>query len=195
MNLVWVVPGAGLLAVVFALLMARDVLRRDPGTPGMQAIGGTILEGAMAFLKRQYSTIGILALVVGGVVGAAVGVLGGELVVKDPVGSIIRISALGVAWRTALAFLAGAFCSAISGYIGMYISVKSNVRCASAAQRGLNEAITVALRGGAVSGFLIVALSLLGVTGMYYAYGGRPELAPHLIVGFGFGASFVALFA
>jgi len=79
----------------------------------------------------------------------------------------------------------------------MYIAVKSNVRCASAAQRNLTEAVSVALRGGAVAGFLITALSLIGVTAIFFAFGGynQPEIAPHLIVGFGFGASFVALFA
>jgi K(+)-stimulated pyrophosphate-energized sodium pump len=91
----------------------------------------------------------------------------------------------------------GAFCSGLAGFIGMYIAVKSNVRCAAAAQRSLKEAVEVALRGGAVSGFLITALSLIGVTVIFFAYGGNnnPEIAPHLIVGFGFGASFVALFA
>ena len=79
----------------------------------------------------------------------------------------------------------------------MYIAVKSNVRCAAAAQKNLTEAVNVALRGGAVSGFLITALSLIGVTVIFFAFGGAntPELSPHLIVGFGFGASFVALFA
>jgi len=79
----------------------------------------------------------------------------------------------------------------------MYIAVKSNVRCAAAAQKSLSEAVNVALRGGAVSGFLITALSLIGVTVIFFAYGGNsnPQIAPHLIVGFGFGASFVALFA
>jgi K(+)-stimulated pyrophosphate-energized sodium pump len=93
--------------------------------------------------------------------------------------------------------LVGAFCSAISGFIGMYIAVKSNVRCAAGAQKSLTEAVTIALRGGAVSGFLITALSLIGVTAIFFAFGGgsKPEIAPHLIVGFGFGASFVALFA
>ncbi len=192
MALVWVVPVSGVLAVLFALFLARDVLRRDPGTPKMQEIGGMIFEGAMAFLKRQYSTIGILALVTAGVIGGLLGLLASPKELEE-----LQLSRWGLLGYTALAFLAGAFCSAVSGFIGMYVSVKSNVRCASGAQRGLNEAITVALRGGAVSGFLIVALSLLGVAGIFYLYGGasRPDIAPHLIVGFGFGASFVALFA
>jgi len=192
MGLVWVVPVSGVLAVLFALFLARDVLRRDPGTPKMQEIGGMIFEGAMAFLKRQYSTIGLLALVTAGIIGGLLGLLASPEELAE-----LQLSRWGLLGYTALAFLAGAFCSAVSGFIGMYVSVKSNVRCASGAQRGLNEAITVALRGGAVSGFLIVALSLLGVAGIFYLYGGqgRPDIAPHLIVGFGFGASFVALFA
>ena len=97
----------------------------------MQDIGGRILEGAVAFLKRQYRTIGILALFTAVVVGALVGGLGGEKGLEAD-----GISAWGIAWRTGIAFLAGAFCSAISGLIGMYISVKSNVRCAAAAARG-----------------------------------------------------------
>ena len=98
---------------------------------------------------------------------------------------------------TAVAFFVGALCSMASGVIGMYISVKSNVRTAAAARHSLVEAVQVAMRGGAVSGFLVVALSLLGVWGIFVAYGGftNPAVAPFLIVGFGFGASFVALFA
>ncbi|MBI4332968.1 MAG: sodium-translocating pyrophosphatase [Chloroflexi bacterium] len=192
MGIIWLVPvAAGLIAIIFALLMVRDVLNRDPGSEKMQEIGGIILEGAMAFLKRQYSTIAMLSLGVAVVVAALVGLLRGAEGIPD-------MTPWGIAWRTGVAFLAGAFCSSISGFIGMYISVKSNVRCAAAAQKGgLKEAIAVALRGGSVSGFLIVALSLLGVTVMFYAFGGatRPDIAPFLIVGFGFGASFVALFA
>ncbi|UCG82759.1 MAG: sodium-translocating pyrophosphatase [Dehalococcoidia bacterium] len=192
MGLIYLVPAAGVFALIFAILLIRDILRRDTGTPEMQQIGDMIMEGALAFLRRQYTTIGIIALFTAVIVGALVGTLDGEVGLEEG-----GIDALGIAWRTGLAFLVGAFCSAVSGYIGMYISVKSNVRCAAAARQSLNGAITVALRGGAVSGFLIVALSLIGVAIMYYAYGGHnnPNIAPHTIVGFGFGASFVALFA
>ena len=104
---------------------------------------------------------------------------------------------IDLGWRTGVAFLVGAACSMASGIIGMYISVKANVRTAAAARRSLVEAVQVAMRGGAVSGFLVVALSLLGVYGIFVAFDGfgRPDQAPFLIVGFGFGASFVALFA
>ena len=99
--------------------------------------------------------------------------------------------------RTGIAFLVGAACSMASGIIGMCISVQANLRTAAAAQHSLVRAVQVAMRGGAVSGFLVVALSLLGVFGIFVAFGGftNPEQAPFLIVGFGFGASFVALFA
>jgi K(+)-stimulated pyrophosphate-energized sodium pump len=156
----------------------------------MEEIGGMIFEGAWAFLKRQYSTIGWLSIIVAVAVGALVGLLGGHRGIEG-------ITALGIGWRTGVAFMAGALCSAVSGFVGMIIAVKANARCASASQHSLKEAVDVALRGGAVPGFLIVALSLLGVTAIYFAYGGAntPQIAPHLIVGFGFGASFVALFA
>jgi K(+)-stimulated pyrophosphate-energized sodium pump len=182
MNIFWIVPISGILAVLFAIFLARDVLKKDPGNKKMQEIGGMIFEGAMAFLKRQYRTIAFLAVITSLLIGFAIGYFA---------------KSFDIGFKTSLAFLLGAFCSAISGFIGMFISVKSNLRCASAAQRGLKEAITISLRGGAVSGFLIVALSLLGVTAIFYTYGGlnNPAQAPFLIVGFGFGASFVALFA
>jgi K(+)-stimulated pyrophosphate-energized sodium pump len=189
-GIFWVVPAAGIAAIIFAILLARNVLKYSTGTAEMARIGDMIFEGAWAFLKRQYTTIGWLSIVIAIVVGALVALLGGHRGIEG-------ITAFGIGWRTAIAFIAGAFCSAVSGFIGMYIAVKSNVRCASASQRSLREAVNIALRGGAVPGFLIVALSLLGVAIIYFAYGGAdsPNIAPHLIVGFGFGASFVALFA
>jgi K(+)-stimulated pyrophosphate-energized sodium pump len=185
----WVVPAAVVITIIFAILLARSVLRRPTGTPKMKEIGDIIFQGAWAFLKRQYSTIAIYSVAIAIIIGVLVGVLGGT--------EVKGISALGIGWRTGVAFLVGAFCSGLAGFIGMYIAVKSNVRCAAAAQRSLTEAVNVALRGGAVSGFLITALSLIGVTVIFFAYGGasNPSIAPHLIVGFGFGASFVALFA
>jgi K(+)-stimulated pyrophosphate-energized sodium pump len=183
MIIVWL---AGLIAVAFAAYLARDVLSRDRGTPGMQEVADAIFEGAMAFLNRQYRTIWMIAIVAAVLIGIILYALEPD-----------RALALDLGWRTSVSFLVGAACSSLAGFIGMYIAVKSNLRTASAAQRSLQEAITVALRGGAVSGFLVVALSLLGVAVIYYAFGGatNPELAPFLIVGFGFGASFVALFA
>jgi len=187
-GLFWIVPAAGVLTVFFVIWLVRNVLSRDTGTPKMREIGDMIFQGAWAFLKRQYTTIATLSIVLAIIIGILVGVLGGNEA---------GYTGFAVGWRTAVAFLVGALCSGVAGFVGMYIAVKSNVRCASAAQKSLTEAVTVALRGGAVAGFLITALSLIGVTVIFFAFGGasKPEIAPHLIVGFGFGASFVALFA
>ncbi len=204
MDLVWLVPITGVLAVVFALWLARDVLSRDTGTPAMQDIAGMIFEGAMAFLRRQYGTIAILSLVVAVLISVLVASIsegvrtiafdGKTLQYKDIVVAPMREGIL-----TGVSFLLGAFASGVAGYIGMYIAVRANIRTAAAAQNSLKDAITVALRGGAVSGFLVVAMSLVGVSGLFYTYtkvfGISEFIAPFLLVGFGFGASFVALFA
>ena len=195
------IPIAGIAAVLFALYLARDVLSRDTGTPEMQAVAGTIREGADAFVKRQYTTISIFAVVAALVIGVVISLVETPAVADVPelsVGSIPFATPIGIA--TAFAFLVGAICSMLSGIIGMFISVRSNVRTASAARRSLVEAVQVAMRGGAVSGFLVVALSLLGVWGIFTVYqavigGVTVDKAPFVIVGFGVGASFVALFA
>jgi len=191
-GIFWVVLIGGGIGIIFALALIRYILRADSGTAAMQDINAMISEGAWAFIRRQYSTIGVTALVVGAIIGVLLGMLSSPAELE-----MLGVSAFGLGWRTAVAFLAGSLCSCVSGIVGMWIAVKSNVRCSAASHRGLNEAIKIALRGGAVSGFLIVALSLLGVTAIFFAFGGasHPAIAPHLIVGFGFGASMVALFA
>ncbi len=144
----------GLLSVGFAALLAVYVLRKDTGTPAMQKVADAIFKGAMAFLNRQYRTIATLAIFAAILVAVVLALLGqGSSADK-----------WNLAWHTAVAFLIGALCSGLSGYIGMYVAVKSNSRTASAATRSLGEALMVSLRGGAVSGFLVVALSLLGVS-------------------------------
>lgn len=192
MSLVWIVPLSGLLGLAFVAYLAWDVLHRDTGTKEMQDVAATIYEGAVAFIKRQYLTIAVLAIVT----GIVIGVLVGAFETFSETG--IVGTELGV--KTAVAFLVGAAASALSGIIGMYVAVRSNVRVASAARQGVGLALAVALRGGAVSGFLVVGLSLIGVYAMFSAYGGfsgpqAAQNAPFLIVGMGFGASFVALFA
>ena len=189
MSLIWIVPVSGVLALLFVIYLAWDVLRRDTGTPEMQAVAATIYEGAVAFIRRQYLTIAVLAIVTSVVIGILVGAF--------ETFSETGIVGADLGIRTAIAFLVGAAASALSGIIGMFVAVRSNVRTASAARQGVGPALAVALRGGAVSGFLVVGLSLIGVYLMFTAYGGfsRPQDAPFLIVGMGFGASFVALFA
>ncbi len=188
------IPIAGLLAVGFAIYLARDVLSRDTGTKEMMDVSATINEGAVAFIKRQYTTIGLLAIAGSVVIFAIISALETK--------SVADTSHVGVdiGIRTGGAFLIGAACSMACGIIGMLVSVKANVRVASAARRSLVEAVQVAMRGGAVSGFLVVALSLLGVWSIFAINGGlsggdATKDAPFLIVGYGFGASFVALFA
>jgi K(+)-stimulated pyrophosphate-energized sodium pump len=195
-GIFWVVPVACLITVLFAIWLVVTTLKRSQGTTEMKKVGDMIYEGAWAFLKRQYSTIGMISVVVAFVIAIVVGLLHGEkgLTLSDPSSTI---DAVGFAWRTGLAFLVGAICSGAAGFLGMIIAVKSNVRTAAASQKSLNEAVQTAMRGAAVPGFLIVVLSLIGVTIIFFAFGGasHPAIAPHLILGFGFGASFVALFA
>jgi K(+)-stimulated pyrophosphate-energized sodium pump len=191
----WVIPVAGLAAIAFALYLAWDVLQRDKGPQAMQDVADTIREGADAFVKRQYTTIALLALVAAVIIGVVI-----SIVETRDVADVPDLAGAPIGIMTAIAFLVGAACSMASGIIGMFISVRSNVRTAAAARRSLVEAVQVAMRGGAVSGFLVVALSLLGVWGIFTAYEtliGDVTVAeaPFLIVGFGFGASFVALFA
>jgi K(+)-stimulated pyrophosphate-energized sodium pump len=194
-SLQLIILPAGIIAILFALYLARDVLARDTGTEAMQDVAGTIYEGATAFLRRQYTTIGILAVVGAVVIGIVIGIVESAEVADVP-----KLAGLPIGVMTGFAFIVGAACSMASGIIGMLIAVRANVRTASAARRSLVEAVQVAMRGGAVSGFLVVALSLLGVWGIFTAYSTfigdvTPAEAPFLIVGFGFGASFVALFA
>jgi K(+)-stimulated pyrophosphate-energized sodium pump len=184
---------ASVVAILVAIFLVRWILSKDQGNEAMKKVAGAIFKGAQAFLGRQYRTIGILAIVGAIVVGGLLALLSGN---TNAVGDI---TPFGIAWRTAVAFLIGAGCSALSGLVGMNVAVRSNSRVASAASRGLGDALLVGLRGGAVTGFLVIALSLLGVTLVYIIYSAiGPQTVnntPVLIVGFGFGASFVALFA
>ncbi|MEK6983657.1 MAG: sodium-translocating pyrophosphatase [Nanoarchaeota archaeon] len=169
-------------ALLFAGYLTRQILRKDAGTEAMQEIANSIKIGAEAFLKRQYTTIGILSVVLAIIIYVAYAFFG-----KDA----------NLGWRTSVAFLFGAVSSALAGIVGMWISIRTNVRTASAAKKSMNEALIVALRGGAISGIVIVALSLLGVSLIYslFSIGTEPKDVPFLIIGYGFGASFVALFA
>src|SRR4249920_2351149 len=183
------VIGISLLALGVAWLLAREVLAADTGKPEMRAISDAIREGAEAFLSRQYRTIAMLSIV------AAAAIFGFYFVNRD-VANIAEMGQ-GTFWKVTISFLIGAACSAIAGYIGMFVSIRANIRTAAAATRSLNEALQIALRGGAVSGLSVVSMSLLGVGGLFYLFGGMTDYrhVPLQIVGFGFGASFVALFA
>ncbi|MGI8785608.1 MAG: sodium-translocating pyrophosphatase [Acidobacteriota bacterium] len=180
--------GISVLALAVAAMLARTVLAADTGNAQMKEVADAIREGAQAFVKRQYTTIGLLSLGVGLIL---------YLFYQFSSSPNIRDLGEGIALKVAIAFLIGAACSTASGLIGMYISVRANLRTAAAATHSLNGALRMALFGGAVSGLTVVAMSLVGVGGLFYLYGGmeHPTEVPLQIVGFGFGASFVALFA
>ena len=176
-----------------AWYLARWVLKRDTGTAAMQEISNAIKEGAEAFLRRQNTTIGLLAVLLAAVIFVLYAFVRAHHSF-DPVPT-----AMNLAFWTTLSFVLGAACSVFAGYVGMWISIRTNIRTASAARTSLNDALRTALRGGAVSGLLVVSMSLLGVGGLYYLVtkltAVPPAQIPLLIVGYGFGASFVALFA
>lgn len=176
---IYLTVGVSLVALAVAALFAYQVLQADRGTPKMQEVSGAIKEGAEAFIRRQYSTIAMLAVFVAILIFVVYFIAGNT----------------SYAWHTALAFIFGAFLSGLAGIIGMWIAVRANLRSAAAARINAGKAVVLALRGGAVSGLTIVALSLLGVSIIFTAFGGDPLETPFLIVGFGFGASFIALFA
>jgi H(+)-translocating pyrophosphatase len=188
------VIGISILSLVVAILLARYVLAQDQGPQEMQAISNAIKEGAEAFLRRQNTTIIMLAIVLAVVIYILYAFVRSHESF-DPVAT-----SSGLAFWITLSFLLGAACSVFAGYVGMWVSIRANIRVASAARSSLNKALQISLRGGAVSGLFVVAMSLLGVGGLYwlvntFAPGVPKEKIPLLIVGYGFGASFVALFA
>ncbi|MDQ6679286.1 MAG: sodium-translocating pyrophosphatase [Acidobacteriota bacterium] len=171
-----------LLSLAAAGLLAKYVIGQDTGTPEMRKISDAIKEGAEAFMARQNKTILLLSLAV------ALAIYLGYFFLKgDPV----------LARRMTISFIAGALCSTLAGFSGMWVSIRSNIRTASAARTSLNKALQIALRGGAVTGLSVVSLSLLGVSALFFLFDGlnNPTQVPNQIVAFGFGASFVALFA
>jgi K(+)-stimulated pyrophosphate-energized sodium pump len=198
-SLLTLVIGASAIALLFAIFLARWVLARSRGTPEMQKISNAIQQGAEAYLARQYKTIAALSLVVAVLLGVGYGFFRPGTAhdpVQDPQTFALYVTA---------SFLLGALSSGIAGYVGMWVSIRANIRVASAAMTSLNDALQTALRGGAVSGLFTVAMSLLGVGGLFAALsamapsgmesGEWAQRIPFLIVGYGFGASFVALFA
>jgi K(+)-stimulated pyrophosphate-energized sodium pump len=187
-SLVWMILIGGLVGLGFAIYLIRKVMSFDKGTEKMREISDAIKEGAKAFLNTQYKTILIITVVFAVAFAVAIGFA---------VDNYYGLDGWTLGMMTSSAFLMGALFSAVSGYIGMHMAIRANIRCASASRRSYDESLRVAMWGGSVSGFAIVALSLLGVMLIYfiYGYGQDPRLTPLIIVGFGFGASLVALFA
>lgn len=190
--LVFIISG---LAIGFALFLSQNVLKRDTGTPQMQNISDAIKEGAEAFLARQNKTIAGLAVAL-----AALLFILYAFLRQPSEGDPKEIGVIGLAVWTVISFALGATSSVIAGYIGMWVAIRTNIRTATAAVTSLNGALQTALRGGAVAGFFVVTLSLLGIAVLFTLVrnvSGITDISkiPILIAGFGFGASFVALFA
>jgi len=165
-NTAWFGVAGGLAAVAFAIALIFVVLREPTGNDRMREIAGAIQEGANAYLNRQYTVIAIIGAIIAVVIG------------------------LFINWSTASLYVVGAVLSATAGYVGMNIAVRANVRTAEAARGGLNKALQVAFRGGAVTGFMVVGLGLLGVSAAYLVFKNPDDL-----VGLAFGASLVSVFA
>jgi len=185
--------GISVFGLLFAVYLIRNVMRRDTGTARMREISDAIKAGAEAFLRRQYRTIIYLAVAL----AALIYILYAFVRTSNPHDPA---SAAQLALWTTLSFAFGALCSVAAGYMGMWVAIRANIRTAAGATKDMNSALQPALRGGAVSGFFVVAMSLLGVGGLFAlvnASGVTEDITkiPLLIVGYGFGASFVALFA
>lgn len=178
MSLPLLAVGASVLALGWAAALIAGVLSKKSGNEKMQSIATSIQEGAMAYLNRQYKTLAIFTVVIALILGF----------ILPSHGALV-----------ALGFVVGAIFSALAGYIGMGVSVRANVRTAHAAQSSLGKALQVAFRGGAVTGLAVVSLALLGVAGFYWlfttSFGLSASEAPAVLVGFGFGASLISLFA
>ena len=177
MNLVLIAIACGFIAVLYGIFTSGQVLRASPGNAKMQEIAAAIQEGAQAYLNRQYTAIGIVGVVVAVLVGVFLG----------------PISAVG--------FVLGAVLSGATGFIGMNISVRANVRTAEAASKGLQEGLTMAFRAGAITGMLVAGLALLAIAGFFYylvaVAGNQPNdrLVIDALVALAFGASLISIFA
>jgi len=163
----------GVLGVIYAAMTAVWVSKQDAGTAKMQEISNAVKEGAYAFLAREYKTVAIVAVVL-----------------------VILIAAMGLGIWTSIGFLIGTVGSALAGFVGMWVTVRANVRTTQAAHKGLQSALGLAFKGGSVTGVMVVGLGIIGLAGFYFiAKQAAPEMAFHALVGLGFGCSLMSVFA
>ncbi|MGA7037423.1 MAG: sodium/proton-translocating pyrophosphatase, partial [Pseudolabrys sp.] len=177
MTTLWLIVGCGVLAIVYGIWATQSVMSADSGSKRMQEISEAVREGAQAYLKRQYTTIALVGVVVFAIIGFTLG------------------------WLVAVGFAVGAILSGATGFIGMNVSVRANVRVAQAATKSLASGLELAFKSGAITGMLVAGLALLGVT-LYFGFlTGTMHKAPNdrtvidAIVALGFGASLISIFA
>ena len=176
---IWIAIAAAILAIAYGGWSALWIIKQPTGNERMQQIAAAIQEGANAYLRRQYMTIALVGAVLFLIIGFGLG-----------------------SWKTATGFAIGATLSGLAGFIGMFISVRANVRTAQAATQGLNAALNVSFRGGAITGMLVVGLGLLGVAGYFmYVVGSTGASQESLnaalgpMIGLAFGGSLISIFA
>ena len=171
----WIALSASVVAIICGVVFSLQIIKESDGNDRMREIAGAIQEGAQAYLNRQYSTIAIVGIVI-----------------------FILMGVSGIGWASAIGFAIGAVFSGLAGYIGMGISVRANVRTAQAAHQGMNAALSVAFRGGAVTGLLVVGLGLLGISGYFLilrSTGVSVDDSLHALIGLAFGGSLISIFA
>ncbi|MBW2277228.1 MAG: sodium-translocating pyrophosphatase [Deltaproteobacteria bacterium] len=182
--LLYIAPGAGLLALIYAFIKATSINKADPGTERMVEIGGYIRDGAMAFLGREYKVLAIFVVIVAIALSAA------------------NWSMDGTSWLVGVSFVVGAICSGLAGFFGMRVATAANIRTTAAARKGLNPALNIAFGGGSVMGMSVVGLATLGLGLLFLVYtniwaftGDETMLVLNTVTGFSLGASSIALFA
>ena len=171
----WIALTASVVAIICGVVFSLQIIKESDGNDRMREIAGAIQEGAQAYLTRQYSTIAIVGVVI-----------------------FILMGVSGIGWASAIGFAIGAIFSGLAGYIGMSISVRANVRTAQAAHQGMNAALSMAFRGGAVTGLLVVGLGLLSIAGYYLiltSSGISVGDSLHALIGLAFGGSLISIFA